>query len=76
MTFQHVARVTAVADLVADVERGPLLLAVEQLSWIPARVAGQSCKESGRGRGGGEKNVGRLMRRFVHETVTGRPVSC
>lgn len=63
MTFQHIARVTAVADLVANVERGPLLVAVEQLSGIPARVAGQSCRD-----GGGEKSVGRLMRRFVHET--------
>lgn len=29
VTFQHVAWVTAVADLVANVERGPLLVAVE-----------------------------------------------
>lgn len=29
MTFQHVARVAAVADLVANVERGPLLVAVQ-----------------------------------------------
>lgn len=29
MTFQHIARVTAVADLVANVERGPLLVTVE-----------------------------------------------
>lgn len=52
MTFQHIARVTAVADLVANVERGPLLVAVEQLSGIPARVAGQSCRDGGEG---GEK---------------------
>lgn len=29
MTFQHVARITAVADLVANVERGPLLVTIE-----------------------------------------------
>lgn len=42
MTFQHVALVTAVADFVADVERGALLVAVGKLSRVSTRVAGQS----------------------------------
>lgn len=47
MTFQHIARATAVADFVPDVERGPLLVAVEQLSWISTGVAGQSWRKRG-----------------------------
>lgn len=42
VTFQHVALVTAVADFVADVERGALLVAVGKLSRVSTRVAGQS----------------------------------
>lgn len=45
MTLQHVARAAAVADFVPNVERGPLLVAIEELSRITTSVAGQSCRE-------------------------------
>lgn len=43
VALQHVARAAAEADLVADVEGGPLLLAVEQLPGVATCVARQSC---------------------------------
>ena len=41
VALQHVALTAAVADLVADVEGGALLEAVEQHPGVPASVAGQ-----------------------------------
>lgn len=49
MTFQHVAWAAAVADFIPYVKRGPLLVAIEQLSGVSTRVAGQSWREGWRG---------------------------
>lgn len=45
MTLQHIALAAAVANFVPDVERGPLLVAVEQLSRITTSVTGQSWRK-------------------------------
>lgn len=41
VSLQHVALAAAVADLVPYVEGRALLEAIEQLPWVPTRVAGQ-----------------------------------
>lgn len=46
MTLEHVACAAAVADFVPYVERGPLLVTIEQLSRITTSVAGQRYKET------------------------------
>lgn len=62
VTLQHVAWAAAVADFVPDVERGPLLVAIEQLSGITTSVAGQSWVERER-----EREVGKT----VNEAICG-----
>lgn len=46
MSLQEEAWVTAVADLVAEVEGGSLLNAVRQPPRVPAGVTGENCEDT------------------------------